>query len=64
MGEICPRSDPYIVHMVYPLTPLRLIYKTLIYSFHMLECPGSKIFKATTWGRKPGNRPPAVAFIN
>ena len=28
----------------------------------MLDCPGSKIFKATTGGRKPGHRPPVVAL--
>ena len=28
-------------------------------SFHMLECPGSNIFNATTGGRKPGHRPPS-----
>ncbi len=33
-----------------------------IYSFHMLECPGSKIFQATTGGRKLGHRPPVVAL--
>ena len=28
----------------------------------MIECPSSKIFKATTGGRKPGHRPPVVAL--
>ncbi len=31
-------------------------------TFHMLECPDSKIFKAATGGRKPGPRPPVLAL--
>ena len=30
----------------------------------MLECPGSKIFKAKTGVRKPGHRPPVVALTD
>ena len=33
-----------------------------VYSFHMLECPCSKIFKATNGGRKLGHRLPVVAL--
>ncbi len=33
----------------------------MICSFHMLKCPGSKIFRATTGGKKHGHRSPMVA---
>ncbi len=34
----------------------------VIYSFHMLKCPGTEIFKATTGGKKFILGPPVVAL--
>ncbi len=42
--------------------PVVCYSSNMLYSFNMPRCPGSKIFKATTGGRKLGHRPPVVAL--